>query len=243
MPASKHRRKGKTRQRMNLKIVAHTAQPNTAEDEEKMTSADDNLSRFLGEVHRHQVVNRERFADPYRIMQRVNDCFVTAQQALVDPKPVLTGVLCLRSQYAYKAAAGTVLAGQLGEAFAMMRLCLEHAGYALAIFAEPTGDSTPTREQIFLNRHLDDASMTVQKREFRIINICPLRRSGMCSLGRSRVVDTPGTATRTRLPPCRKKPLREPWPEISVLDWCKRLVCSVSGSRDTTMVVAGTDRC
>jgi hypothetical protein len=107
-------------------------------------------------------------------MQGVNGCFVTAQQALVDPKPVLTGVLCLRSQYSYQAAASTRLAGQLGEAFAMMRLCLEHAGYALAIFAEPTGDSTRTREQIFLYRHLDDASMKAQKREFKIINIRPI---------------------------------------------------------------------
>jgi hypothetical protein len=36
---------------------------------------------------------------------------------------------------------------------------------------------------------------------------------------------------------------RQYGPEIGVLDWCKRLVCSVSGSRDTNMVVAGTDRC
>ena len=158
---------------MNLENVSPLPLPGDAEDGEKMTGADD-LTQFLKAVHHHQQRNRERFAEPYRLMQRVNDCFVTAQQALVDPKPVLSGVLCLRSQYAYKAAAGMALAGQEGEAFAMMRLCLEHAGYALAIFAEPTGNDTPTREQIFLNRHLDDASRKAQKREFTIRNICEI---------------------------------------------------------------------
>ena len=78
-----------------------------------MTGVDD-LTLFLKTVQHHQQVNRERFAEPYRLMQRVNDCFVIAQQALVDPKPVLSGVLCLRSQYAYKAAAG--MAGAIASA-------------------------------------------------------------------------------------------------------------------------------
>lgn len=168
MSASKHGRKGKTRQRMNLKTVSPVPS-----DREKMTGEDE-LTRFLKELHRHQAANRERFAGPYRLMQRVNDCFVTAQQALVDPKPVLPAVLCLRSQYAFKAAAGMALASQVGEAFAMMRLCLEHAGYALAIFAEPNQNSTPTKEQIFLNRHRDEASKKLQRQEFMITNICEI---------------------------------------------------------------------
>jgi hypothetical protein len=125
----------------------------------------DDLTLFLREVRRHQQVNREKFAEPYGLMLQVNDCFVTAHQTLVDPKPVTSGVLCLRSQYAFKAAAGMALAGQEGEVFGMMRLCLEHAGYALTIFVEPT------LEQVFLNRHLDDASMKGQKQAFTIGNI------------------------------------------------------------------------
>jgi hypothetical protein len=31
-------------------------------------------------------------------------------------------------------------------------------------------------------------------------------------------------------------------PETSVLDWSKRLVCSICGSHDTDMVVTGTER-
>jgi hypothetical protein len=165
MSASKHRRKGKIRPRTNFKTVSPSPPQSGAENREKIHA--DDLMPFLRTVHGNQRANREKFAEPYRLIQRVNYCFVTAQQALVDPKPVSSGVrvLCLRSQYAFKSAAGMALAGQEGEAFAVMRLCLEHAGYALKIFTEPT------LEQVFLNRHHDDASKKAQKQAFTIGNI------------------------------------------------------------------------
>ena len=126
----------------------------------------DDLTRFLETVHHNQQGNRERLAEPYRLIQRVNECFVIIGKNLVDPKPLLAGLLFLRSQYAYKAAAGMALAGQVVEAFAMMRLCLEYAGYAITIFA-----TAPSAQEIFLNRHVDDDSMKAQKKEFKISNI------------------------------------------------------------------------
>jgi hypothetical protein len=50
----------------------------------------------------------------------------------------------------------------------MMRLCLEYAGYALAIFADSAGHGA---QEIFLNRHANDAGMKAQKEEFKISNI------------------------------------------------------------------------
>jgi hypothetical protein len=41
----------------------------------------------------------------------------------------MAGVLFLRCQYTYKAAAGMALSGQVVETFVMMRSCLEYAGY------------------------------------------------------------------------------------------------------------------
>jgi hypothetical protein len=131
----------------------------------------DDLTRFLETVHQNQQGNRGRLAEPYSLIQRVNDCFVIAGKNLVDPKPLLAGLLFLRSQYAYKAAAGMVLAGQVVEAFAMMRLCLEYAGYALTIFGKPADSTAPTPQEIFLNRHVDDDSMKAQKEEFKMANI------------------------------------------------------------------------
>jgi hypothetical protein len=95
-------------------------------------------------------------------MQRVNDCFSIAGKTLRNPEPVMTGVLFLRAQYAYKTAAGMALAGQAVEAFVMMRSCLEYSGYALAIFNDPT------LQEVFSNRHVDDASMKAQKQKFTI---------------------------------------------------------------------------
>lgn len=122
----------------------------------------DDLTQFLERVHHNQRGNREKFAEPYNLMQRVDNCFVRAGKNLANPNPVLTGVLFLRSQYAYKTAVGMTLAGQTVETFVMMRSCLEYAGYALAMFADPA------LEEVFASRHMDDASMKVQKAKFQI---------------------------------------------------------------------------
>jgi len=70
--------------------------------------------------------------------------------------------MLLRCQYAYKAAAGMALSGQVVEAFVMMRSCLEYAGYALAIFQDPT------LQTVFMARHASAAGMKAQKSTFQI---------------------------------------------------------------------------
>jgi hypothetical protein len=90
------------------------------------TAADDkSLDRFLEVVHNNQSANRARFPDQYQIIQRIDDCFVRAGKHLSYQKPLLVGPLFMRSQYAYKTAAGMTLAGQVAESFVMMRSCLE----------------------------------------------------------------------------------------------------------------------
>jgi hypothetical protein len=122
----------------------------------------DELTQFLESAHHVQRCNHQKFAEPYSKMQRIDNCFVRAGKNLVNPNPVLTGVLFLRSQYAYKTAVGMTLAGQAAETFVMLRSCLEYAGYALAMFADPA------LEVVFANRHVDDASMKAQKEKFQI---------------------------------------------------------------------------
>lgn len=134
-----------------------------------MTSAADKpLDRFLDVVHTNQLGNRARFPDQYRIIQRVDYCFVTAGQHLSYQKPVLVGPLFLRSQYAFKTAAGMTVAGQIAESFVTMRPCLEYADYALAIFADPRLEDTPSRDEVFVNRNVDDVSLKAQKAEFQV---------------------------------------------------------------------------
>ncbi|PDT81804.1 hypothetical protein [Sinorhizobium sp. BJ1] len=47
----------------------------------------------------------------------------------VNPKPMIPMTFLLRAHSAYRSAAGAVMAGQLYEAQALLRLCLEHASY------------------------------------------------------------------------------------------------------------------
>jgi hypothetical protein len=132
---------------------------------------DKSLDRFLEVVHNNRLGNRARFPAEYQIILRIDDCFVTAGKHLSHQKPVFVGPMLLRSQYAYKTAAGMTLAGQVAESFVMMRSCLEYAGYALAIFADPCVQNTPSREEVFVNRNIDEASLKAQKAEFLVSKI------------------------------------------------------------------------
>lgn len=130
-----------------------------------LSSNPDNLIPFLELVSSNQKSNIARFPAQYEPIQRVNICLSTTGKNLVNPKPVMCGVLFLRCQYAYKAAAGMALSGQATKSFVMMRSCLEYAGYALAIFNEPG------LENVFNNRHVSSADMQAQKQSFRISEI------------------------------------------------------------------------
>jgi hypothetical protein len=132
---------------------------------------DKSLDRFLEVLPKNQLANRARFPDQYQIIKRVDYCFVTAGKHLSYLKPLLVGPLFLRSQYAYKTAAGMALAGQVAESFVMTRSCLEYAGYALAIFADQPLEGVPTREEVFVNRNVDVESLKAQKDEFLVSRI------------------------------------------------------------------------
>jgi len=129
------------------------------------STKDKTLGHFFETIHRNQQGNRDRFPERYRIIQRVDDCYAAVGKHLADVQPIFTGPMFLRSQYAYKAAAGTTLAGQFSESFVLMRSCLEYAGYAILIF------TNPRLEEVFLNRHADKASKNAQRRTFEISTI------------------------------------------------------------------------
>ena len=124
--------------------------------------AEHSLEKFLAAVHANQQANRVNFPQWYSIIDKIDDCFVRAGSNLTNPKPVMTGSLLLRCQYAFKTAAGMALAGQIVEVFAMLRSTLECAGYALTIF------DTPALENVFIARHLGPNEMKAQKEAFKI---------------------------------------------------------------------------
>jgi hypothetical protein len=121
------------------------------------------LQEFFDTLRSAQQANRARFADWYNIIERIDQCFVRVGMNLVKLQSPLTGAFLLRSQYAFKTAAGMALAGQVVENFVMQRSVLEYAGYCLLIF------DTPSLEGVFLGRHAPNSkAMKTQKEAFNI---------------------------------------------------------------------------
>lgn len=123
---------------------------------------DDTLQKFFDMVRSNQQANRINFSQWYAIIEKIDECFARAGKNLVNPKPVMTGVLLLRCQYAFKAAAGLALAGQVVEVFAILRSVLEYAAYCLTIF------ETPALESVFLSRHHGVNEMKAQRDAFKV---------------------------------------------------------------------------
>ena len=130
-----------------------------------LSSNPDNLIPFLELVAANHKANIANFPDPYQLIRRVNICLSKAGKNLINPKPVLAGLMLPCCEYAYKAAAGMALSGQVAEAFIMMRSCLEYAGYALTIFQDPT------RETLFMARLASAAGMSAYKSTFQVHKI------------------------------------------------------------------------
>lgn len=55
----------------------------------------------------------------------------------INPPNAVASSLFYRSHSAFRVASGQVLAGQLTESYAVMRLCMEFAGYGLLMFSQP----------------------------------------------------------------------------------------------------------
>jgi hypothetical protein len=118
------------------------------------------LARFFDAVHHNQRAHAENFPLAFSVLTEIDACFALGGKNLINPEVPLTGTLFLRSQYAYKTAAGAALAGQIVEAAQAYRLCLEMAAYALVL----KGD--PALVEVFILRHADAASKKLQRDAF-----------------------------------------------------------------------------
>jgi hypothetical protein len=148
-----------------------------------LSSNPDNLLAFLEVVANNHRANAALYPTDFALIRRVNVCLSTVGQKLINPQPVMCAVLFQRCQYAFKTAAALALAGQVVEAFVMMRSCLEYAGYALAIFKDPA------LEPVFTNRHISLASGSSAKARVsasgRSVGISVLRRAKVAAMARA----------------------------------------------------------
>lgn len=130
-----------------------------------MNWGDDELSKFLTSAHINQRTSHRTLRPDYEILRELDALFLFAAERLRNPTPAITGTLYLRAFYAYRAAAGLALAGQVVEAFAIMRVALESAGYCLRVAKDPS------LEEVLISRHAGAAEMKKQKTAFKMENV------------------------------------------------------------------------
>ncbi|TCA23606.1 hypothetical protein E0H70_28125 [Rhizobium leguminosarum bv. viciae] len=89
----------------------------------------DALTEYFEQARRNQfacLVGREaEVAD----LIAIDGMLLRLLEGAKDPRPFVPMTFLMRSHSAYRAACGSVMSGQLYEAQALLRLCLEHASY------------------------------------------------------------------------------------------------------------------
>lgn len=95
--------------------------------------AQDTLSFYLEELRGNQWATFHNKRPEVRDLIAIDNLFVRLLVGVKDPKPMMPATFLPRAHSAYRAAISMVLGGQLYEAQAILRLCLEHASYGFFI--------------------------------------------------------------------------------------------------------------
>nr|CAD6612895.1 hypothetical protein RKHAN_02529 [Rhizobium sp. Khangiran2] len=90
---------------------------------------DDSLTAYLEEYRGNQFATFIGKPREVADLIALDGMFKRLLEGAVNPKPMIPMTFLLRAHSAYRSAAGAVMTGQLYEAQAMLRLCLEHASY------------------------------------------------------------------------------------------------------------------
>ncbi|WP_346892019.1 hypothetical protein [uncultured Roseibium sp.] len=90
----------------------------------------------------------------------IDKLFLKFLKEIKKPEPIFPIGFIFRAHGAYRAAVGAIMAGQLYESQALMRLCIEHGAYALYI-----GDDME-RWGLWMSRNDSESSKDKVKREF-----------------------------------------------------------------------------
>ena len=129
---------------------------------------DDPLSSFFKDAEYNDRASSLNLPAIYALLQRVHCAFrcVNAavekdhREALLVPR-----VLIVRTHSSFLAAIRLAMSGQLSESYAILRVAIEQAWYALHIAKDP---QAPNRSTMWLCRHDDDASKAKCKSEFSV---------------------------------------------------------------------------
>lgn len=107
----------------------HTSQP-------PFGWGDDSLTQYLDNCRGNQWATFANKRSEVIDLITIDGMFRKLVGDAVNPRPFLPANFLLRSHSAYLAACGTVMAGQLHDTWALLRVCLEQGGYAHYVGAD-----------------------------------------------------------------------------------------------------------
>ncbi|MGE7368319.1 hypothetical protein ACQKKX_04510 [Neorhizobium sp. NPDC001467] len=89
----------------------------------------DPLTQYLEDARGNQFATFDNKRRAMADLIAIDRLFLKLLHSAVNPDPKIPMFFLLRAHAAYRAATSAVMAGQLFEVQALLRLCLEHAGY------------------------------------------------------------------------------------------------------------------
>ena len=113
----------------------------------------DELSKFWDAARRNQIATFVRKGAAYSKLARIDALFCAISKDWLNPSDEIAALLLLRTQSAFRTAAGLAAAGQAAEAYVLNRSVLENAAYALHL------NKNPALRKVWLDRHVDASSL------------------------------------------------------------------------------------
>ncbi|MDJ0822013.1 MAG: hypothetical protein QNJ09_09440 [Paracoccaceae bacterium] len=120
----------------------------------------DRLTQYLDDYRGNQHATFANKRSEVIDLIAIDSMFCKLLDGATNPQPFIPMSFLLRAHAAYRGATGAIMAGQLYEAQALLRLCLEQGAYAHYI-----GDDQ-TRWTVWMNRHDNDAAKKAVRDEF-----------------------------------------------------------------------------
>lgn len=125
----------------------------------------DRLTKYLDDYRGNQYATFANKRSEVIDLITIDAKFCKLLDGATNPRPLIPMYFLLRAHSAYRAATGAIMAGQVYEAQALLRVCLEQGAYGHYI-----GDDQ-ARWEVWMNRHDSDAATKAVRAEFTHGNI------------------------------------------------------------------------
>lgn len=123
---------------------------------------EDEFTKFLDAARDNQWATFWNKRSPVEKLIAIDAEFTKVSKDWLNPHNEIAAFLLLRCHAALRAAVGLAMSGQAAEAYALCRVMLEYAAYAVHIHFH----SDVRLEEVWLDRHKSPASMETQRNAF-----------------------------------------------------------------------------